>query len=121
MEHVFYENAYPDYKTSTGESLVDWWWYYRVNYYQPTGWIDAALYDFQLFRPYRDAIYLNGANFLEDLRSLIGDQAFFEFLKDYANSEKHKVATANDFFSILKHHTAQNLDDLIGAYFKTSH
>ncbi|PWB56638.1 MAG: hypothetical protein C3F13_00780 [Anaerolineales bacterium] len=121
MEHIFYERVYPDYQATSGGSVLDWWWSYRVDYYEPTGWVDDAIYDFQLFRPYRDAIYLNGAKFLEDLRSLMGDQAFFEFLKDYAVSEKHKVTTANDFFSILKRHTAQDLDGLLDAYFKTSY
>jgi aminopeptidase N len=121
MEHIFYEQAYTDYQTSSGESLLDWWWYYRVNYYDPSGWVDGSLYDFALFRPYRDAIYLNGAKFLNDLRSTIGDQAFFEFLKDYASTEKYKIASADDFFSILKLHTSKDLDALMETYFKNSH
>jgi hypothetical protein len=121
MEHIFYENVYPDVQASLGGSLLDWWWYYRVNYYEPTGWVDGALYDFNLFRPYRDAIYLNGAKFMEDLRNLIGDQAFFAFLKDYASSEKYKIANADDFFTILRRHTSENLDGLIEDYFQNSH
>jgi aminopeptidase N len=83
--------------------------------------VDGALYDFNLFRPYRDAIYLNGAKFMEDLRNLIGDQAFFAFLKDYASSEKYKIANADDFFTILRRHTSENLDGLIEDYFQNSH
>ncbi len=121
MEHIFYEQAYTDYQTSSGESLLDWWWYYRVDYYDPSAWVDESLYDFALFRPYRDAIYLNGAKFLDDLRSTIGDQAFFDFLKDYASTEKYKITSADDFFSILKHHTSKNLDALMETYFQNSH
>jgi hypothetical protein len=120
MEHIFYENVYPDYETSSGQSIVDWWWYYRVNFYEPTGWINESIYDYSLFRPYRDAVYLNGAKFLQDLRTLIGDQAFFAFLKDYATQNVHHIATAGVFFDILKGHTAKNLEDLIGEYFKPS-
>jgi hypothetical protein len=118
MEHIFYEHAYPDFQPSSGESLMDWWWYYRVNFYDPSGWINGSIYDYSLFRPYRDAVYLNGANFMQDLRTLIGDQTFFTFLKDYARQNEHRIATASDFFAILSSHTSKNLDDLIGRYFQ---
>ncbi len=118
MEHVFYENVYTDYPTASGESIVNWWWYYRVNFYDPSGWVDGAIYDFSLFRPYRDAVYLNGAKFFQDLRTLVGDEEFFAFLKDYASREAEHIATGNDFFRILKDHTSKDLDDLLARYFK---
>jgi hypothetical protein len=118
MEHIFYENVYADYATASGESIVDWWWYYRVNFYGPTGWVDGSIYDFNLFRPYRDAIYLNGAKFLQDLRTMIGDEAFFDFLKDYARRDAGHIATAGVFFAILKDHTSNDLDGLLAKYFQ---
>ncbi|OGN93169.1 MAG: hypothetical protein A2Z71_05770 [Chloroflexi bacterium RBG_13_50_21] len=120
MEHIFYENVYPEYPLDSGESLVDWWWYYRVNFYDPGGWIDGAIYDFSQFRPYRDSVYLNGAKFLDDLRNLIGDEAFFAFLRDYADQDAHRIATAADFYSILKEHTSKDLDSLLDQYFQSS-
>jgi len=120
MEHIFYENVYPDYPPRSGESLVDWWWYYRVNFYEPSGWIDGSIYDFSQFRPYRDSVYLNGAKFLENLRNLIGDQAFFAFLRDYAHKNVHGIATATDFFTILRDHTSKDLDGLLADYFQSS-
>jgi hypothetical protein len=118
MEHIFYENIYADYPTGSDQSLVDWWWYYRVNFYEPDGWINGAIYDFARFRPYRDAVYLNGAKFLNDLRVLIGDQAFFAFLRDYASQNKTQIATATGFFSILEENTSKDLDGLIEEYFQ---
>ncbi len=118
MEHIFYENVYADYQTASGESIVDWWWYYRVNFYDPSGWVDGAIYDFNLFRPYRDAVYLNGAKFFQDLRTLVGDEVFFAFLKDYAGREADHIASGNDFFEILKDHTSKDLDGLLTIYFK---
>ena len=120
MEHIFYENIYSDYPPLSGESLVDWWWYYRVDFYEPSGWVNGSIYDFNQFRPYRDAVYLNGAKFLEDLRNLIGDQAFFSFLRDYANENAHGIATAADFFTILRDHTSKDLDGLLAEYFQSS-
>jgi aminopeptidase N len=120
MEHIFYENIYADYPPGSGQSLVDWWWYYRINFYEPTGWVDGTIYDFNQFRPYRDAVYLNGAKFLDDLRILIGDEAFYAFLRDYAEQEKLNVATATDFFAILRAHTNQDLDELLAQYFQVA-
>jgi aminopeptidase N len=120
MEHIFYENVYADYPVDSGQSFLDWWWYYRVDFYEPSGWIDGSVYDFNQFRPYRDSVYLNGAKFFEDLRNLIGDEAFFAFLKDYARQEQHQVATAADFFAILRENTDQDLDALLEKYFQTA-
>jgi hypothetical protein len=120
MEHIFYENVYSDYPPRSGESLVDWWWYYRVNFYEPSGWIDGSIYDFSQFRPYRDSVYLNGAKFLDDLRNLVGDQAFFAFLRNYAIKNMHGIATATSFFSILRDHTSKDLDGLLTNYFQSS-
>ncbi len=120
MEHIFYENVYSDYPPGSGESLVEWWWYYRVNFYNPSGWIDGSIYDFKQFLPYRDSIYLNGAKFLADLRNLVGAQAFFAFLRDYANKNAHSIATADDFFTILRDHTSKDLDGLLAEYFQSS-
>ena len=120
MEHIFYENIYADYPPGSDQSLVDWWWYYRVNFYEPDGWVDGSIYDFDQFRPYRDAVYLNGAKFLDDLRNLIGDQAFFSFLRDYAGQNKYQIATGTDFFGLLKENTSKNLNGLQRQYFQTA-
>jgi hypothetical protein len=119
MENIFYENIYADYPSDSSQSMLDWWWYYRVNFYGPGGWVDGSIYDFNQFRPYRDSVYLNGAKFLQDLRSLIGDDAFFAFLREYARSNQHQIATATDFFTSLRENTTEDLDALLQTYFQT--
>ncbi len=109
-ERIFYENVYPD--------LVDWWWSFRVNFYQPGGFIDQSIYDYGGFTPYRNAVYLRGALFLEKIRGLAGDDAFFAFLQDYAKTEKYKIATASDFFSILARDTGLDINQVKNGFFK---
>jgi hypothetical protein len=118
MEEVFYEKIYPEQAQAPDESLVDWWWAYRVDYYDPSGWVNGSIYDYDSFRSYRDAVYLNGARFLDDLRNLMGDQAFFNFLRDYASRNLYGIATSASFFDILREHTSQNLENLIAKYFQ---
>jgi len=108
-ERLFYERVYPQ--------ALDWWWNYRVDYYQPRGWVDSTIYNSGSWRAYRDAVYLNGAHFLEDLRKLIGDAAFFAFLKDYAAQYGGRIATGDDFFNLLKQHTQTDIEPLLKQYF----
>lgn len=108
-ERLFYERLYPQ--------ALDWWWAYRVNLYEPHGWVDGSIYNPAGFWVYRDAIYLNGAVFLEALRELVGDEIFFAFLKDYVDQNSHRLATGEDFFTLLRQHTQADLDPLIQQYF----
>ncbi len=116
-ERLFYEHTYPQ--------VLDWWWTYRVNYYDPTGKIDGSIYSFSSsatpYRSYRDAVYLNGAVFLEELRQHIGDEAFLAFLKDYAAQYTHQIATGEAFFAVLRAHTSVDLTSIINKYFSKAY
>jgi hypothetical protein len=110
QERIYYERLHPE--------ALDWWWAYRVNYYAPRGWVDSSIYNPEGYRSYRDAVYLNGALFLEELRSQIGDTAFFLFFSDYTSQLKGTISTADQFFSILETHTQEDLSELVSKYFQ---
>lgn len=111
-ERLYFESIHPE--------ALEWWWSYRVQYYQPRGWINGGIYDYRGYLAYRDAVYLNGAMFLEELRQTVGDEAFFAFLKDYAAKKNSSLATAQDFFSILKLYTSADITGLLETYFGQS-
>ncbi len=112
-EWLFYENFYP--------SLLEGWWAKRVEFYKPEGQLGRAVYDYPGFVPYRDAVYLRGAQFLRQLRASLGDEAFLAFLKDYARRQAGQLATRQDFFNILEAHTSPEVNQqvmaLISEYF----
>jgi hypothetical protein len=112
-ERIFYEHLYP-------ESL-DWWWDYRIQYYQPQGWVDTSIYNpfgsAQPYASYRAAVYLNGSVFLEDLRTRIGEQAFFSFLAAYATQNRGALVSGDTFFDELARHSQVNIQDLLDIYF----
>lgn len=110
-ERLFYENYYPD--------LVTWWWFYRINYYQPAGWIDGSIYDYAGYQAYRNAVYLRGAQFFEDLRRAIGEEAFFAALSDYAQQYNGKIASPSDLLDLFRRHTTSDLDTLLRQYFSS--
>ena len=109
-EEIFYESKYPD--------LVPWWWSYRINFFEPSGYIDIPVYQGQNDETYKHIVYFNGTHFLRDLRARIGDEAFYAFLKDYFAQEKGQIATRDDFFSILDTHTDVDYSDIIRGYFR---
>jgi len=112
-ERIFYENASP--------TLVGFWWNFRVNDFQPSGKIDITIYEGGSFRPYTNAVYLRGAKFMENLRTRLGDEVFFAFLRDYSSQMANKIATGDDFFRILYSHTSADISDLVATYFENPH
>lgn len=108
-ERLFYENNAP--------ASLAWWWNFRIYAYNPTGYVDWRLYDTASFRPYVNAVYFQGARFLEALRSRMGEAAFFAFLQDYYARHRGRIATADDFFATLSTHTSADLSDLLRTYF----
>jgi Peptidase family M1 domain len=108
-ELLYYQAAYPD--------LVNWWWDWRVARFKPAGWVNASVYDHSAFRPYVNAVYLRGALFLRDLRAAMGDTAFFDFVRRYRAAQSGRVATADDFWSLLEGYNAPNLARLRVTYF----
>ncbi len=107
-EELFYEWA---------ENDANWWWDFRVNAFAPHGFINLSIYESTDFRSYVNAVYLRGAQFLHDLRTRIGDPAFFAFLQDYAHQMQGQIASSEDFFGILSRHAGQRFDELKAEYF----
>ena len=112
-ERLFYEFTSP--------KNVSWWWQFRVDYFGPSGYVDTNIYNGAAFRPYTNAVYLNGAHFIEDLRTRMGDDNFFRFLKDYASRYSRSRATTYDFFATARQHTQGDLSDLMQSYFSGSY
>ncbi len=112
-ELLFYENIYPQ--------ALDWWWAYRVNYYEPQGWVDISIYDTPnvagQYQLYRNPVYLRGAQFLDELRQVVGDPAFFASLRAYTARYAYRQADAAGFFEIVRQHTTEELDVVLQKYF----
>jgi len=108
-ERLYYEQVYPQ--------ALDDWWAFRVNFYQPNGWIGQPVDAYGGYRPYRDGVYLRGAQFLEALRQRIGDEDFLAFLRRYADEYAGRLATTQDFFAVLAETSQAEINDLVLAYF----
>jgi hypothetical protein len=111
-ERLFYEQNYPE---------VTAWQTFRIDAFNPTGWVDTDIYHGGNFRLYANAAYLRGAQFLQELRERTGEEAFFAFLKDYATQMAGQRASAVDFFRILRLHTSTDFSDIVSEYFENPH
>ena len=109
-ERLYYENYHPE--------SVSWWWQARMFDYSPDTWLDIAVSENPRERAYWSSTYFHGAYFLEELRTRIGDEAFFAFLKDYQAQLRGKIATGDDFFKILREHTEVDFSDITARYFR---
>jgi hypothetical protein len=108
-EVLYYESLDP--------ALVERWWAFRVEQWDPQGAVNSRIYEHAGFTPYVHAVYLRGAQFIQDLRALIGDEAFFAFLRDYADTYAGQIVTSDDFFGLLAEHTDADIQPLLDEYF----
>jgi len=92
-EYVFIEEYYPD--------LKDWWWTFRVDPYNPQGYVDETVYEFSSIREYINAVYLRGVRMLDALRNDLGTEAFFAWLRRYAEAGAGRVVTPDLIWSLL--------------------
>lgn len=109
-ELLFYEDLAPE--------LADWWWRFRVEPNAPEGSLDATIYDFAQFTPYRNRVYLRGAQFLDEIRHTLGDDAFIAALQGYAERFAGQIATGEDLLTIFQQASAADLTPLRLQYFE---
>ncbi|NJO84467.1 MAG: M1 family metallopeptidase [Blastochloris sp.] len=96
-EYIYYEEYHPE--------LRDWWWRFRVSQFVPANFtgksVDSTVYEFSSIREYINAVYLRGASMLHQLRDDVGTDAFFAWLRRYAEAGEGRVATPDLFWSLL--------------------
>ena len=109
-ELQYIERYYPD--------QVDWWWFYRVNIYEPEGYIDQSIYDYPSYIAYRNSVYLRSAQFLYELRGQVGVKGFNDALRRYREKENRQVSGADAFWSVFENLPGYPFSELRAGYFK---
>ena len=109
-ELLYYQEYHP--------ADVEWWWAIRIHEQNPQGFVDSTIHLEGGYVPYRNAVYLRGVQFLNEVRLAVGEEAFFAALKDYAYSNTWRIATRQDFFDIMARHSQVDLTAIVSNYFK---
>lgn len=110
-ELLYYENTYPE--------MINWWWEFRIDRFHPEGQVDSTIYDHSGFESYVRAVYMRGAQFLQNLRNAVSEGPFFNFLHDLSAEGAGRVISAEDFFAVLSQNSAANIEVLIAEYFES--
>ncbi|GIK63154.1 MAG: hypothetical protein BroJett018_09480 [Chloroflexota bacterium] len=92
-ELLFFERTDPE--------QVNWWWNFRILKHPTEDAVDSPVYNFTAFRGYIDAVYLRGVLMLQDVRDMVGDAAFFAWLKSYVANNRGRIATPSDLWGSL--------------------
>ena len=108
-EALFYEYQYPE--------DLEWWWQERVFNHLPTGTIDTDIYLSGGLPEYMHRVYRRGALFTQELRDMIGDEVFFDFVRAYIDEYRYDIATGEGFWNLLLEHTDADLTPLLDTYF----
>ncbi|GAB4474678.1 MAG: hypothetical protein Kow00124_14890 [Anaerolineae bacterium] len=94
-----------------------WWWYARVDQFDPQGPVDASPYDYANAPSFILWMYGQAARFIRDLRLLMGDEAFFAFLRDYYQTYQWQTVTREDFMQMAQRYAASDITPLVERYF----
>lgn len=110
-EYLYFQEFYP--------SIAEQWWAFRVDRYNIVGSVDSTVYEYTQWRPYINAVYLNGVRMLNSIRDTIGDDAFLNWLQTYATEHNNGVVTQQDFWAALGD-AYNDLEPIITAYFSNT-
>jgi hypothetical protein len=97
---------------------AQWWWNTVIGTLRGALPLNSAVGDFADHGTYLVSIYNQGAVFLDDLRSTIGQPAFDAFLQDLYRRGSFRLITTQDFFDTLEYHSEVNVQALIRRYFR---
>jgi hypothetical protein len=115
-EYIYFEEYYP--------ALKDWWWGFRVGTFVPPDFtgasVDSTVYQFSTIREYINAVYLRGARMLDSLRRDLGTDAFFDWLRRYAEAGSGRVVTPDLFWSLLTPEELMLTQNTRAAYLSSS-
>ncbi len=92
-EYIYIEAFYPEH--------MEWWWFFRVNRLNPQGAVNSSVYEFEAIRPYINAVYLRGVLMLHDMRAALGDDAFYGWLRAYAEAHAGDIADSDSLWAAL--------------------
>jgi len=110
MERLYFSTSSPE--------ALNWWQAYRLSGDYSEFPVDQTVYSFKSFKPYRESVYLHGAQLLEGIQSAIGNDQFMQFLRQYFNNgSSMELSTARVFFSTLQNFGEIDLNLLKAKYF----
>ena len=79
--------------------------------------LDTTIYDYVDDNQYFALLYRKGAVFCEELRTLMGDEAYFALLREYVAQNRYGIATTKGFLTLVRDRVGTPADPLIARHF----
>jgi len=92
-EVLFYQRYHPD--------LVQWWWDNRVSGFAPQGDVNSDIYIAGGYEAYRNAVYLRGAMFLQEIRDAVAMKPSSPHLRITPSTKPIKLPRPKTFLTQL--------------------
>ncbi|MBI2953650.1 MAG: M1 family metallopeptidase [Chloroflexi bacterium] len=115
LSYEFFRANYPDLYPGMWQRLVDGE-RAGVNAYGDRN-VDTSIYDYSNEDHYFVVVYRKGAIFLNELRKIMGDDAYFGLLKEFASRFSYRIATGAQFLDLAEARSSADLRPLIARYF----
>ena len=117
-ETLFAENSYgkkigKEYYTRTVEVSVE----DALSSNIIDGSLLKSLSEFEGWRDYGPTAYDRGAQLLNELRKMLGDDTFFKIVRSYVKQYKFKIATTKDFVKVCEEVSGKDLKDFFKPWF----
>lgn len=112
-EVVYYKEVY---NSKTGEDYfmqnIQIGYEYGENYLLGNKIVNKQLKDFYNWDDYGILVYIKGAMFINEIKSIYGEEALYKILNTYFNKFKYKNATTEDFIKVCEEVTKSNFSKL---------
>jgi hypothetical protein len=107
---VLYEENLHGLRAASG--TLDYFWNALNTSDLPGLPIGLAVAEYPSENDYGVIVYLKGALFFDALRSELGDEKFFEFLRNYYSDYRYRFVTSKDFQAVAEQTCACDLEAL---------
>lgn len=107
---VLYDENLHGLRAASG--TLDYFWNALNTSDQPDLPIGLAVAEYPSENDYGVIVYLKGALFFDALRSELGDEKFFEFLRNYYSDYRYRFVTSKDFQAVAEQTCACDLGAL---------
>ncbi len=104
------------YGAGAAQSALDNFWFYVLSAENPELPIGLAIADYPSSNEYALLVYGKGALFFNALRRELGDEVFFDFLRNYYDTYKYGFATSAGYQAVAEETCGCELDELFNLW-----
>jgi hypothetical protein len=116
QKNISYEIAYEDIVSSTLRSYMLFVDVYKEVYGKVDSSMNRELKDYPTENEYVYLTYVKGLLLFDNLRTIMGDKAFFNGLKNYYNQNKFKIASEDSLIKAFEEYSSKDIGAIVKSW-----